>query len=59
MFCATPTKELAGAFYDDMKARAVRHGRRPEQLRIFPGAVIYAGESDAHAREKNSRRCRR
>ena len=38
-----------------MKARAVRHGRRPEQLRIFPGAVIYAGESDAHAREKNSR----
>jgi FMN-dependent oxidoreductase (nitrilotriacetate monooxygenase family) len=52
MFCATPTKELARAFYDDMKARAVRRGRRPEQLRIFPGTVIYTGESDAHAQEK-------
>ncbi len=52
MFCATPTKELAQAFYEDMKARAVRHGRRPEQLRVFPGAVVYAGESDAHAQEK-------
>lgn len=52
MFCATPTKGLARAFYEDMKARAVRRGRRPEQLRIFPGTVIYTGESDAHAQEK-------
>lgn len=52
MFCATPTKDLAQKFYEDMKSRAVRHGRRPDQLRVFPGVVIYTGASDAEAREK-------
>jgi alkanesulfonate monooxygenase len=52
MFCATPTKALAAKFYEDMKSRAVNHGRRPEELRIFPGCVVYTGESDAQAQER-------
>lgn len=52
MFCATPTKELAARFYTDMKQRAVRHGRRADDLRVFPGAVVYTGATEAQAREK-------
>jgi len=52
MFCATPTKPQALAFYQDMKARTEKAGRRPEHLRVFPGAVIYAGASEAEALER-------
>jgi N-acetyl-S-(2-succino)cysteine monooxygenase len=51
MFCATPTKELALAFYGDMKARAQQHGRDASELRVFPGAVIYAAETQAEAED--------
>lgn len=52
MFCATPTKQLAFAFYQDMKERAENCGRRREDLKVFPGAVIYAGASEAEACER-------
>jgi alkanesulfonate monooxygenase len=52
MFCATPTKQLALAFYQDLKARAEKHGRRRDDVKIFPGAVIYAGASEAEANER-------
>jgi alkanesulfonate monooxygenase len=52
MFCATPTKQLAISFYQDMKQRAEKAGRRSEDLKVFPGAVIYAGASEAEACER-------
>lgn len=52
MFCATPTKQQALAFYQDMKARAEQHGRNREDLKIFPGAVIYVGASESEANER-------
>jgi alkanesulfonate monooxygenase len=51
MFAATPTKKQAIAFYNDMKARAVKFGRAPEDLRIMPGCVAYVGRSEAEADE--------
>jgi alkanesulfonate monooxygenase len=52
MFCATPTKPQALAFYNDMKDRAEAAGRSRDELKVFPGAVIYAGESEAQANER-------
>ncbi|WP_313738834.1 LLM class flavin-dependent oxidoreductase [Pseudomonas sp.] len=39
------------AFYRDVKGRAAQLGRDPEQLLVLPGAEIYVGDTDAHARE--------
>ena len=48
----------AQEFYADMKARAVRLGRTPESLRIFPGIVPIAaatqGEAEARLAQMNS-----
>lgn len=52
MFCATPTKDMAIAFYEDMKARTVKHGRAREDIRVFPGAVIYAAETRSEAEDR-------
>src|SRR5690606_6146216 len=51
MFAATPTKQQAIAFYQDMKGRLARHGRAPEDLRIMPGCVAYVGRTEAEAEE--------
>jgi FMN-dependent oxidoreductase (nitrilotriacetate monooxygenase family) len=39
------------AFYDDIKARLARHGRRPEDLVVLPAATFVLGDSDAEAEE--------
>jgi alkanesulfonate monooxygenase len=51
MFCATPAKDMAIAFRTDMRARATRHGRPADDLRVFPGAVVYAAETKAMAED--------
>ncbi|WP_439596954.1 LLM class flavin-dependent oxidoreductase [Falsiroseomonas sp.] len=51
MFCATPTKQQALAFYTDMKSRLPKYGRRPDELRIMPGCVVYVGRTAAEAEE--------
>ncbi len=43
--------EQGQAFYQDLKGRAVRRGRDPEQIIIMPGFFVYIGDSDAQARE--------
>ena len=43
--------EQGQAFYRDIKGRAAQRGRDPEQVLIMPGAEIYVGDTDAHARE--------
>lgn len=50
IFTAHQTLESAQAFYRDIKARAARAGRRPEQLRILPGLCPFIGGTEAEAR---------
>jgi FMN-dependent oxidoreductase (nitrilotriacetate monooxygenase family) len=49
IFSVALTKEEAQDFYADQKARVVRHGRDPSQVRILPGVTVYAGSSQAEA----------
>jgi FMN-dependent oxidoreductase (nitrilotriacetate monooxygenase family) len=38
--------------YDSLKARVVKHGRRPEEVTILPGVMPIIGETDEQAREQ-------
>ena len=51
VFTHAASVEQGQAFYRDIKTRAARLGRDPEQLLILPGAQIHIGDNDAHARE--------
>jgi len=51
IFTHAASIEQGQAFYRDVKGRAVRLGRDPEQLLVLPGAEIYVGDTDEHARE--------
>ena len=42
----------AREFYDDVKERAVRHGRNPEEILILPGCAPIVGETEAEAERK-------
>ncbi|MEV4161544.1 NtaA/DmoA family FMN-dependent monooxygenase [Nonomuraea dietziae] len=37
------------AFYDDVKRRLARHGRRPDELKIMPAATFALGDTDEEA----------
>ena len=50
-FAVTPTKEEAMAYYADLKGRLPKYGRRPEDLRVMPGATIYVGRTSEEADE--------
>ncbi|WP_181783236.1 NtaA/DmoA family FMN-dependent monooxygenase [Pseudonocardia pini] len=41
----------AAEFYRDVKARAVRFGRRPEDIKILPSASFVLGDTEAEAEE--------
>ncbi|MFF2526946.1 NtaA/DmoA family FMN-dependent monooxygenase [Streptomyces liangshanensis] len=51
VFSRHSTLEAGRAFYADTKARLARHGRRPADLRIMPGATYVLGDTDAEAQE--------
>ena len=51
IFSVALTKAEAQAFYQDQKARVVRHGRNPDHVRIMPGISVYTGTSEAEAEE--------
>ena len=51
IFTHAASIEQGQAFYRDVKDRAARLGRDPEQLLVLPGAEIYVGDTDEHARE--------
>jgi FMN-dependent oxidoreductase (nitrilotriacetate monooxygenase family) len=40
------------AFRDDIRTRAVRHGRDPDDIAILPGLITVIGDSDAAAQER-------
>lgn len=51
-FTAQTSITEAQAFYADVKERAVRHGRSPDDIRILPGLNYILGRTEAEAREK-------
>lgn len=51
VFTAQRTIGEGREFYDDLKARAVRHGRDPGDVRILPGLVPYIADTEARALE--------
>lgn len=50
VFTAQQTLTDAQEFYSDMKARARRNGRDPDQVKILPGLVPTVGSTEAEAR---------
>ena len=55
IFTVTETKSAAQEFYADVKRRARKYGRNPDDLKVFPGASIFVGrtaeEADAQYRQ--------
>ncbi|HKS13493.1 MAG TPA: LLM class flavin-dependent oxidoreductase [Pseudomonas sp.] len=52
VFTAALTLEEAQAFYRDVKDRARKHGRDPEQIKILPGLLPIVGRTEEDARAK-------
>lgn len=53
VFTAHQWLEDAVAFSEDVKARARRHGRNPDHVKILPGIVPVIGATEAEARAKD------
>lgn len=51
IFTHAPDIGSGQAFYDDIKARARRFGRDPDELVIMPGVKVVVGDTDEEARE--------
>ena len=52
VFTAQPTIPDGQAFCRQMRDLAVKHGRQPDHIRIFPGVMPIVGRTEAEAREK-------
>lgn len=52
IFTPQPVLKGAQAFYQDIKSRAERVGRNPDEVKVMPGALIIVGENEGIAREK-------
>lgn len=52
VFTAQQTLADAQAFYRDVKARAVAHGRSPDDVKIMPGIFPVVGRTEAEAKAK-------
>lgn len=52
LFTAQHTKEAAKAFYSDVKNRAARYGRRPDDLVVFAGISPIVGRTLEEAQAK-------
>jgi FMN-dependent oxidoreductase (nitrilotriacetate monooxygenase family) len=50
VFTAQQTLQEGQDFYTDMKARARRFGRHPDEIKILPGIVPVIGSTEAEAR---------
>jgi alkanesulfonate monooxygenase SsuD/methylene tetrahydromethanopterin reductase-like flavin-dependent oxidoreductase (luciferase family) len=49
VFTGEATLASAKAYYSDVKQRAARHGRRPEDIVIMPGLIVVVAETTADA----------
>jgi len=54
VFTAHQTLADAQVFYDDLKRRALEHGRDPGHVKILPGIVPIIGATEAEAREREA-----
>jgi N-acetyl-S-(2-succino)cysteine monooxygenase len=52
VFTAHQTLKDAQEFYSDIKARAVKYGRSPDQVLIMPGVFVTVAESEQQAQAK-------
>jgi FMN-dependent oxidoreductase (nitrilotriacetate monooxygenase family) len=52
VFTAHQTLADAQAFHEDIKQRAVRHGRNPDHVKVMPGVFPIVGRTEAEARDK-------
>lgn len=52
IYCSNLSLDEAKKFYADVKARVVKHGREPDDLKILTGTGVIWAESDAEANEK-------
>lgn len=52
IFTVNPPLDVAKAFYADMKARVVAHGRRADDLKIMPSIQVVIGATAKEAAEK-------
>ncbi|RXZ80417.1 LLM class flavin-dependent oxidoreductase [Paenibacillaceae bacterium] len=52
IFTVQTSLEGAKAFYADVKGRAARYGRSPDQIKILPGLFTIVGSSEDEAYEK-------
>jgi alkanesulfonate monooxygenase SsuD/methylene tetrahydromethanopterin reductase-like flavin-dependent oxidoreductase (luciferase family) len=52
IFTAQHTLNESRAFYADVKGRAMRYGRSPDDVKIMPGVSPIVGRNEAEAREK-------
>jgi len=51
VFTHAATIEQGQSFYTDLKGRAARLGRNPDEIVILPGFFVYVGDTDAEARD--------
>jgi len=54
VFTAQQTFEEGKAFFDDVKARAARYGRAPDEIKILPGISPIIGRTEAEAHEREA-----
>ena len=52
LFCSNLSLEGAQAFYSDVKQRAVKHGRHPNDVKILTGTGVIWGTTKDEAEEK-------
>lgn len=50
-YCSAQTLEDAKSYYNDVKSRMAKYGRRPDQLKVSPGLSVVVGESDQQAKD--------
>ncbi|MDR2127863.1 MAG: LLM class flavin-dependent oxidoreductase [Burkholderiaceae bacterium] len=55
VFCSHASFESAKEFYSDVKARAVRHGRRAEDIKILPDITPVIGRTTEEAQKRKAR----
>lgn len=48
-YCSATSLEVAQGYYSDLKGRAARHGRDPDQIKITPGLSVTVAETDSEA----------
>jgi alkanesulfonate monooxygenase len=53
VFTAELTLEGSKAYYQDVKTRMAKYGRRPDQLKVMPGVNPVVAATDGEARDKH------